>query len=70
MDTSGTVTFEPVSGGTLLQWAWQVQPHGALRLVTPIMAGIGRRQEHAIWASLKRLLEAQDARSSTAGAGR
>ncbi len=60
MDTSGTVTFEPVSGGTLLRWAWQVEPRGALRLVTPIMARIGRRQEHAIWAGLKQVLEAHE----------
>jgi polyketide cyclase/dehydrase/lipid transport protein len=58
METSGSVTFEPIPQGTLLRWAWQVQPRGALRLTAPIMARIGRRQERAIWAGLKRVLEA------------
>lgn len=70
MDTNGTVTFEPVPQGTLLRWAWQVEPRGALRLTTPIMACIGRRQERAIWAGLKRVLEAhgRDATSRKEGA--
>lgn len=65
MDTQGTVTFEPVPEGTLLRWAWQVEPRGALRLVAPIVARIGRRQEHAIWAGLKRVLEARNTPART-----
>jgi hypothetical protein len=64
MDTKGTVTFEPVPEGTLLRWSWEVEPRGALRLMTPIMARIGRRQEHAIWAGLKQILEAHDTHSA------
>jgi Polyketide cyclase / dehydrase and lipid transport len=68
METSGTVTFEPISEGTLLRWAWQVEPRGALRAVTPIMARIGRRQEHAIWAGLKRVLEAHGGNATSRNA--
>jgi carbon monoxide dehydrogenase subunit G len=57
MDTTGTVTFEPVAEGTRMQWSWQVAPRGVVRLMAPLMARIGRRQEQAIWEGLKRVLE-------------
>ncbi len=57
METRGTVTFEPVPEGTLLRWSWEVEPRGALRLVTSITARLGLRQERANWAGLKRVLE-------------
>jgi hypothetical protein len=34
--------------------------------MTPVVAHIGRRQERRIWAGLKRVMEAQEALSSTA----
>jgi hypothetical protein len=42
-------------------------PRGVFKLVTPVVARIGRRQEQRIWTSLKRVMEAQEAPSSTAG---
>jgi carbon monoxide dehydrogenase subunit G len=57
MDTKGSVTFAPVPEGTRMQWSWQVEPRGVVRLMTPIMARIGRRQEQANWEGLKRVLE-------------
>jgi len=57
MDTFGTVTFEPVPGGTRLRWSWVVEPRGAFRFVAPLFAPLGRRQEYGNWAGLKRLLE-------------
>jgi carbon monoxide dehydrogenase subunit G len=57
MDTTGSVTFEPVLEGTRMQWSWRVEPRGVVRLMTPIMARIGRRQEQANWEGLKRVLE-------------
>jgi hypothetical protein len=30
---------------------------GALRLITPLLAWVGRRQERAVWTALKHLLE-------------
>jgi hypothetical protein len=68
MDIRGTLTFDPVAAGTRMRWAWDLQPHGLLNLMTPVVARIGARQEQTIWANLKRLLEAQDA-PSTAGGG-
>jgi uncharacterized membrane protein len=58
MDIHGALTFEPVPDGTRMRWSWVVEPRGLLRLMTPLIARKGRRQEQAIWASLKRYLEA------------
>ena len=60
-DTSGTLTFEPVAAGTLMRWSWQVRPKGAARLLGPALTRMGARQEQAIWASMKRHLEAREA---------
>jgi hypothetical protein len=56
-DIAGTLTFDPVPGGTRMRWAWVVRPKGASRLLTPLISWIGRRQERAIWAGMKRYLE-------------
>ena len=58
-DIAGTLTFDPVPGGTRMRWAWVVRPKGASRLLTPVISRIGRRQERAIWTGMKRYLEAQ-----------
>ena len=53
----GVLTFEPDTAGTLMRWSWDIQPRGALRFLSPIIGRIGKRQEAANWASLKRYLE-------------
>jgi hypothetical protein len=53
----GTLTFEPDAGGTRMCWDWDVAPQGVMRLLTPVVGWVGRRQEAAIWAGLKRHLE-------------
>ena len=60
MDVHGTLTFEAVPEGTLMHWSWEMQPRGVLKLMTPLIAFMGRRQEETIWAALKRYLEAQE----------
>jgi hypothetical protein len=57
MDVRGTLTFDTVSEGTRMRWQWDVEPRGVLRLMTPLIARMGRHQEETIWAGLKRLLE-------------
>ena len=59
MQTEGELTFEPVDGGTRMRWSWDVRPRGPLKLITPLIGWLGRRQEQAIWGELKRLLESQ-----------
>ena len=59
MLTSGTLTFEPVSRGTRMRWAWQVETPGRMKILAPVIVWMGRRQEQRIWGSLKRLLEDQ-----------
>lgn len=56
-DMRGALTFEPVRCGTLMRWSWQVRPTGAVWLLAPLITWMGRRQEQAIWTSLKRYLE-------------
>lgn len=57
-DISGRLAFEPVADGTRMRWCWQLTPRGLVKLLTPAIARQGRRQEQAIWASLKHHLEA------------
>ena len=57
----GSLTFEPVPEGTRMRWSWQVETPGALRLIAPLLAWIGRRQEQAVWTALKHLLEQSQA---------
>jgi uncharacterized protein YndB with AHSA1/START domain len=65
MDIRGTLTFESAKAGTLMRWSWELQPRGVYRLLTPLIAWMGQRQEAAIWAGLKRFLEAQAMPAST-----
>ena len=59
MDVHGSLTFDPMPGGTRMRWSWEIQLRGAFRLMGPLAMIIGRRQERAIWAGLKRVLEEQ-----------
>jgi len=61
MDIQGTLTFDPVAEGTRMRWSWELEPQGMLKLMTPVVALIGRRQERAIWTDLNRYLEARAA---------
>lgn len=56
-DIDYRLKFEPVAGGTRMSWAGQVRPKGALRLLSPLITWLGRRQERRIWQSLKQHLE-------------
>lgn len=56
-EISGSMTFEPDAGGTRMRWSWEVKPKGVYRLLTPIIALVGRRSEVAIWTGLKDYLE-------------
>ena len=58
MDIRGDLTFDPVDGATRLRWAWDLQPHGGLKLLQPVITLIGLRQERSIWTSLKHVMEA------------
>jgi carbon monoxide dehydrogenase subunit G len=53
----GALTFRPEGEGTRMAWSWELEPRGVLRLLGPLVARMGRRQEEVIWASLKSYLE-------------
>jgi Polyketide cyclase / dehydrase and lipid transport len=63
MEIRGALSFEPIPEGTRMRWSWTLKPRGLLRLMTPIVARIGGRQERDIWTGLKRVLEEPDARA-------
>ena len=48
-DMSGTLTFEPVGAGPRMRWSWQVRPKGAVKLLAPVIARMGRRQAQTVW---------------------
>ena len=60
MEIRGTLTFDPVPEGARMRWSWEVHPHGLFRMLMPVITLIGRRQEEAVWAGLKRFLEAAE----------
>ena len=53
----GELRLEPVASGTRLTWDWEVTVQGPARLLGPLVAIVGRRQERAIWTGLKDWLE-------------
>ena len=57
MDIRGTLTFDPVPLGTRMHWSWELRPRGVYKLLTPLVAWMGQRQEASNWAGLKRFLE-------------
>jgi len=58
-DFSGTLTFTPTPAGTRLRWSWRARPKGATRLLAPVFAPLGARQERRMWALLRDHLEAE-----------
>ena len=61
MDIAYTLTFEPVGEGTRMGWSGEIEPHGMLKLMGPLVAWMGRRQERRIWTGLKGILEGTEA---------
>ena len=58
-DFTGTLTFTRTPAGTRLRWSWQARPKGAVRLLAPVFAPIGARQERRIWTALRDHLEGE-----------
>jgi hypothetical protein len=57
----GVLTFEPDRAGTLMRWSWDIRPRNALKFLSPLISRMGKRQEAANWANLKRYLESMPA---------
>jgi hypothetical protein len=49
-----------------MRWTWNLRPRGLLKLLGPLVARMGRRQEEAIWTGLKRYLEKRAQRTDAA----
>src|SRR5206468_885383 len=48
--TAGSLSFDPVPEGTRMRWSWQVETPGAIKLLAPLVARMGRRQERRSFA--------------------
>ena len=59
LDIGAALSCDPVLAGTRMRWSWELRPRGLLKLLTLLVGPIGGWQEAAIWAGLKRVLEAQ-----------
>ena len=57
MHVDGTVTFEPVDGGTRLTWDWDMGLVGPMRVLSPVLALVGPRWERRNWVGLKEYVE-------------
>ena len=57
MDVDGTLTLDPVDGGTRLRWSWEMRLRGPMRLATPVLHLVGPRWERRNWVGLKAYLE-------------
>ena len=55
--TDGGLTFAPLGRATRMSWDWEVSPRGPMRLLSPLVVLLGRRQEQRIWSGLKIQLE-------------
>jgi len=58
MEIRYTLTFEAAPEGTRMRWSGDLEPRGILKLMGPLVALMGRRQERRIWTALKHFLEA------------
>ena len=61
MKIHGALTFDAVPEGTRMHWSWELGTRGRFKLIAPIIARMGRRQERTVWTNLKHLLEEQAA---------
>jgi hypothetical protein len=61
MEIESTLSCEPVPEGTRMRWLSDVRPRGVLKLLTPVIAIIARRQAEGIWGHLKKVLETRGA---------
>jgi uncharacterized protein YndB with AHSA1/START domain len=59
MDIQYTLTFEPVPEGTRMRWSGELAPRGIFKVMSLLVAFVGRRQEQRIWTGLKHFLEGE-----------
>lgn len=57
VEVAGDLWFTEERGATRMRWAWRLRPRGALWLLSPLLATVGRRQERRVWRAMRRLLE-------------
>ena len=67
MDVHGDIRLRPTSVkgsvASAVEWRWQFQPRGWVRLAGPLATWAGARLERGVWRELKDYLEADHATS-------
>ena len=61
IDVVSTEILDPVPGGTHMRWVWEMEPRGAFKLLTLLVARIMARRLGTVLANFKQALEAQEA---------
>lgn len=57
MAIHSTLRLDPMGDRTRLSWQSQIDPSGAMKVLSPVLGVLGRRQMAPIWTGLKRALE-------------
>ena len=57
MHVDGMLTFQETEGGTRLQWDWDMDLLGPMRVMSPVLALVGPRWERRNWVGLKQYVE-------------
>ena len=60
VEIASDMTFSQIPDGTRIRWSCVVRPHGALRLLGPMLRLVTDRQTTAAWRALKDQLERVD----------
>ena len=58
-EVTGSVSFATEGARTRMRWDWEVRPRGWMRLLGPVIARVGARQEREIWEGMRRCLEGE-----------
>lgn len=59
LDIHSVLVFEPTASGTRMRWSSQLHPRGFLKLLSPLLPLVGRRQMGRVWSALKAHIEQQ-----------
>lgn len=69
VEIASDLAFAAMPDGTRVSWSCDVRPHGALRLLGPLLGIVARRQTTAVWEALRTTLERRPMAEASARAG-
>jgi hypothetical protein len=69
LEIASDMAFAALPDGTRVRWTCDVRPHGALRLLGPLLRIVAGRQTAAVWEALRTTLERAPAPEAAARTG-